>query len=133
MSGKVDSNSTVRDAWSRNEEAGLSLIELIIVLVIFGALVAIAIPLFLSVQGEADTNAVKAAAATGALQVVGDIAAGKIPVAGSTIADLTTGTMIVTIDGAGAPTIDTLCVKATNGAATWFAGAGALPDGSGCS
>jgi len=153
VSGNVESKRTVEGAqgWllrahaplrgggregvrtDRNDQVGISLIELIVVVVIFGILVAIAIPLFLSVQGEANINAVRAAAATGALQVAGDISHGTTPAAGSTLANLTTGAMIVTIDTAGAPTIDTLCVKATNGAATWFAGAGALPDGSGCS
>ncbi len=54
-------------------DGGFSLIELIIVVVILGVLVAIAIPIFGAIQGTAQDNALKAAAANGATAVAAAI------------------------------------------------------------
>lgn len=60
-------------------EEGFSLIELIVVVAILGILVAIAIPVFTSIQGTAQDNALKAAAANGASVVAAAIANGDTP------------------------------------------------------
>lgn len=62
---------------ARREESGdegFSLIELIVVVVILGILAAVAIPIFLNIQGQARDNAVATVAANGATQAAAQIA-----------------------------------------------------------
>jgi type IV pilus assembly protein PilA len=104
-------------------ESGFSLIELIVVVVILGVLAAIAIPVFMNIQGEAETNAVKTVAANGASQVAAQLAKGQtadvdnLNDANGITATVAAGTKSTTIS------IDNYCVTATKGTVTAKSGA----------
>lgn len=61
----------------RDDAAGFSLIEVVAVVMVLGLLAAIAVPVFLGLQAEAEQNAIDTIAASGATQVVSDFAQDK--------------------------------------------------------
>jgi MSHA pilin protein MshA len=68
----------------RNQQAGFTLIELVVVIVILGILAATALPKFVDMSGEAETAAVKGVA--GAISSAGAINYAKVKAGGTGVA-----------------------------------------------
>lgn len=92
-------------------DRGFSLIELIVVVAILGILVAIAIPVFSSIDHNAKINSAKASAQNAATSIAAAIANGEDPLpAPETFND---GKITLAFKGTAPESIADVCVQAT--------------------
>jgi type IV pilus assembly protein PilA len=100
---------------ARREEAsdkGFSLIELIVVVVILGVLAAVAIPVFLGIQGQAEQSAVDTVTANAASQAAAALAQDQT-IDATFFDNLETAEVGLALDATAGTTVEDFCVIGT--------------------
>ena len=105
-------------ARKENGEAGFSLVELIVVVVILGILAAVAIPIFNGIQTQARQSSLESIVGNAAAQTASDIAQGNEANIDTNLAALATQSADqlpgIDLENTGGTNIDDYCISGTS-------------------